>query len=318
MLKNIKLLLTEVAAFFRKDFNIAAYSYAITVIAASILLIYCTSLGCAISRNSIPTSNAVINNMLMFSVMYFMVALPVALIRGEFNSLSKTALFAKGIFLMCLIGFADAFSWDAVLNVKEFTMLEQSYIFKALWRMRNAIFVLPVFVAMRLLIDRNVKGLYGLCRGSHRIKAYLSVYVVILPVLIIASFTPEFLSYYPMHKPWLFEGVFGWPLWLSTVVFEIIYLCDFIMVEMVFRGMLVIGMEPILGQMAVLPMIAAYVALHFGKPALETISAIFGGYFVGSLAYQTHHIWGGIVIHMGIALVIELIRLFQHYVLLVG
>ena len=65
-------------------------------------------------------------------------------------------------------------------------------------------------------------------------------------------------------------------------------------------------------------MIAVYVALHFGKPVMETISAMFGGYFLGALAFQTRHIWGGVIIHMGIAFIIELLRIFQHYVLGVG
>ncbi|GHT32325.1 hypothetical protein FACS189434_03820 [Bacteroidia bacterium] len=84
--------------------------------------------------------------------------------------------------------------------------------------------------------------------------------------------------------------------------------------ELIFRGALVIGMATVIGRQAVLPMVAAYVALHFGKPVLETMSAIGGGFFLGTLAYQTRHIWGGVIIHMGIAFAIELIRFLQHAV----
>ncbi len=35
-----------------------------------------------------------------------------------------------------------------------------------------------------------------------------------------------------------------------------------------------------------------YVALHYGKPAGETISSFFGGYILGVLAYQSKNIWG--------------------------
>jgi membrane protease YdiL (CAAX protease family) len=120
-----------------------------------------------------------------------------------------------------------------------------------------------------------------------------------------------------MYKPWLFEGAFDRPLWLNTILFEIVYISDFFMVELVFRGVLVIGMQSLMGRSAVLPMIAAYEALHFGKPMLETISSVFGGYFLGALAFRTGHIWGGIIIHMGIALIIELLRFFQYYLLMV-
>ncbi len=254
----------------------------------------------------------------MFVTLYFLVALPVLLLRGKFRSLSKPAFFFKGLLLMSLIGFADAFSWQDILNLQSLSPKEQSYIYRVLWRMRNLIFVLPVLIMFRIFVDKNVKGLYGLCNGNHHVKAYLCLYVVILPLLVVISFTPDFLLYYPMYKPWLFTGVFGRPVWLNTVIFETVYVSDFLMVELIFRGALVIGKASLLGRSAVLPMVMVYVALHFGKPVMETISAIFGGYFLGALAFQTRHIWGGVIIHMGIALIIELLRHFQHYVLGVG
>ena len=318
MLKPVKILFGDFALFFRKDFHPAAYIYTVVVAALSILLIYGTDLGNAISANRVPTSNTIINNMMMFVVMYFLISVPVIMMRGEFRSISKPAFFLKGLLLMCLIGFADAFSWRNVLDLQTFTSSEQSYIFKALWRMRNLMFVLPVLIMLRLTIDRDVKGLYGLCRGNHHVKAYLLLYVVILPILAVVSFTPDFLSYYPMYKPWDFANVFDRPVWLNTSIFETIYISDFLMVEMIFRGALVIGMASILGRTAVLPMIVVYVTLHFGKPVMETISALFGGYFLGALAFQTRHIWGGVIIHMGIAFIIELLRFFQHYALGIG
>ena len=179
--------------------------------------------------------------------------------------------------------------------------------------MSNIIFVLPVLALLRLTVDRDVNGLYGIGKGNHLLKSYLSLYAVILPILAVVSFTPDFISYYPMYKPWLYEGVFGRPVWLNTIIFEAVYISDFLMVEMIYRGVLVIGMASLLGRRAVLPMCVAYVALHFGKPALETISALLGGYFLGALAYQTRHIWGGVIIHMGIAFIIEILRFFQYY-----
>jgi hypothetical protein len=318
MLKPIKILFKDFALFFRKDFHPAAYFYTLIVVALSILLIYGTDLGKLISANRVPTSNTVINNMMMFVVMYFLIAIPVIIVRGESRSISKSSFFAKGLLLMCLIGFADAFSWSDVLRLQIFTSSEQSYIFKALWRMRNVMFILPVLIALRLTVDRDVKGLYGICGGNHHVKAYLRLYVVILPILAVVSFTPDFLSYYPTYKPWNFGNVFDRPVWLNTAIFETIYISDFLMVEMIFRGALVIGMASILGRTAVLPMIVVYVTLHFGKPVMETISALFGGYFLGALAFQTRHIWGGVIIHMGIAFIIELLRFFQHYTLGIG
>ena len=171
MLKQLKNLFGDFALFFRKDFHPVAYTYVVVVIALCILLVYGPGLGSSIVSNSVPTSNDVVNNMLMFVAMYFLIAVPVTIIRGEFRNIAKPAFFAKGLLLMCLIGFADAFSWRDVLNLQEISSSERSYIFKALWRLRNAIFVLPMLALLRLTVDKDVKGLYGLCRGNHHIKA---------------------------------------------------------------------------------------------------------------------------------------------------
>lgn len=305
-------------SFVRKDFHFAAYAYTVSVAGLCVLFIYCTDIGDKIAHNMVPTSNAVANNIIMFVLLYFAIAIPTQLFRGKFREVPKPAFFAKGILLMSLIGFADAFSWKDVLDLSGLSSPEQSYILKVLWRMRNLIFVLPAFILLRVFADKDVRGLYGLCRGNHHVKAYLCLYAVILPVLTAVSFTPDFQSYYPMYKPWIYGEVFGRSVGLNTFIFETVYMGDFLMVELIFRGMLVIGMASVLGRGAVLPMIAVYVALHFGKPVLETCSALFGGYFLGAIAYQTRHIWGGVIIHMGIALIIELLRFFQHYLLHVG
>ncbi|MDR2929153.1 MAG: CPBP family intramembrane metalloprotease [Cytophagaceae bacterium] len=313
MLKQLKMLFGDFAQFFRKDFHLAAYTWTVAVTALSILIVYGTTFGKSIAANTVPTSSKIINNILIFALIYFLVAIPVTIIRGEWRTLSKPAFLLKGLLLMCLIGFADAFSWRDTINLQNLSALEQSYIHKVLWRMRNIIFVLPTLAVLRLTIDRDVKGLYGIGSGNHHVKAYLSLYVVILPILAVVSLTPDFQSYYPSYKPWIYENVFGQPVWLNTIIYEIIYISDFFMVETIFRGVLVIGMASILGRTAVLPMIAVYVALHFGKPVMETASALFGGYFLGVLAFQTRHIWGGVIIHMGIAFIIEILRFVQHY-----
>jgi hypothetical protein len=65
-------------------------------------------------------------------------------------------------------------------------------------------------------------------------------------------------------------------------------------------------MAKLLGKDAVLPMVATYVVLHFGKPMGETISSIFGGYILGILALYSKNIWGGIFLHGGTAFLMEI------------
>ena len=55
-----------------------------------------------------------------------------------------------------------------------------------------------------------------------------------------------------------------------------------------------------------MPMVCMYVSIHLWKPAGETISSFFGGLLLGILVYETESIWGGIIAHCGIALLMEL------------
>jgi len=315
MLKHIKLLFQDFLAFLRQDYKFLPYCYAALIIVSSIVFIYTTDIGWAIAKGKIPTSNGIVNSVLMFTVIYFLVAVPVLILQGKYKEISKPHFYLKGLVLIVFIAISANFSWRERLDLSNMSFSEQNFIFRTIWRMNNIIWVLPVLILLRIFVDKKIKGLYGLCSGNHHVKAYLSLYLFTLPILIAVAFTPGFLSYYPMGRPWVFEGLFGNPAWLNTTIYETIYMSDFIMVELIFRGALVIGMGTAIGRSAVLPMVAVYVALHFGKPAMETISAIFGGFFLGTLAFQTKHIWGGVIIHMGIALAIELIRFVQYYTL---
>ncbi|MDR1416467.1 MAG: CPBP family intramembrane metalloprotease [Prevotellaceae bacterium] len=318
MRNSLKLLFRSFTAFFRQDFNPWVYAYTVLLVACSIALMYGTAWGGRFEHGLTPFGNIYANHILRYAGLYFLVAIPSLVFRRNCATLRNPSFYIKAFLFVLLVSFSDAFSWREALDFKEYSLAEKSYVFKVMWRTRNLTFILPVLLVLRIFFDKKVKGLYGLCRGNHHVKAYLWLYVAIAPLLILASLTDDFLSYYPSYKPWVFGDVFGRPAWLNALLFEIVYMADFVMVELFFRGALVIGMAAILGRGAVLPMVAVYVALHFGKPALEAVSALFGGYFLGALAFQTRHIWGGIIIHMGIALLIELLRFFEHYVLGVG
>lgn len=53
-------------------------------------------------------------------------------------------------------------------------------------------------------------------------------------------------------------------------------------------------------------MVATYAFLHFGKPMTEAISSVFGGYILGIIFLYNRNVWGGVIIHMGVAWVLEL------------
>ncbi len=174
--------------------------------------------------------------------------------------------------------------------------------------------VLPLFM-MYLIYDRKSKfGFYGLRIKNVYFKPYFMMFLVIIPLTFSASFLPEFIDYYPVYKRSAGEiitATMQWPDWLTRTIFEIFYLLDFISVELFFRGFLVIGLVRFLGKDAVLPMVCTYVILHFGKPVGETISSVFGGYILGVFAYYSRNIWGGVFVHVGVALTMEMFAFMQ-------
>ena len=103
----------------------------------------------------------------------------------------------------------------------------------------------------------------------------------------------------------------GVPQWQTVGIYEICYGSKFISVELFFRGFMVVGLSRIIGRDAILPMVAVYCFLHFGKPVGEAISSIFGGYILGILAYESRNIYGGLIAHLGVAWGMELMAYLQ-------
>lgn len=58
-------------------------------------------------------------------------------------------------------------------------------------------------------------------------------------------------------------------------------------------------------------MVVWYCSIHFGRPLGEAISSLFGGYLLGVLALSTRSIWGGLLIHIGIAWGMEIAAFLQ-------
>jgi hypothetical protein len=160
--------------------------------------------------------------------------------------------------------------------------------------------------------ENQEKHVYGFQIKHFDFKPYIVLLLCMIPMIIGASFTKGFQQQYPMYKTSDAHLYFNVPEWVTTGIYELAYGFDFVAVEFLFRGFMVIGMISVLGRSAVLSMAVAYCFLHFGKPAGEAISSIFGGYIIGVIAYETKSIWGGILIHLGIAWGMECAAYLQH------
>ncbi len=191
----------------------------------------------------------------------------------------------------------------------------QMYWFRVIGNGRSLLTVfLPLLAFYFLSKDRTEKNFYGINSKSFDVKPYLVLLLIMAPIIYLASTTEGFLETYPRAndiKADRAAAYFNQPKWLIISSFEVVYSWDFIMVELLIRGFLIVGMIKVLGRHAILPMAVVYCFYHLGKPIGETYSSILGGYILGILAYYSRSIWGGVLIHLGVALLMELFAWIQ-------
>lgn len=137
-------------------------------------------------------------------------------------------------------------------------------------------------------------------------KPYLFMLLIMLPLVAAASTQADFLAVYPKLRS--IDGVFHDEniTWWHKLLFELSYGSDFITIELFFRGFLVLAFIKWAGKDAILPMACFYCTIHFGKPLGECISSYFGGIILGIIVYNTRSIFGGLLVHLGIAWMMEL------------
>jgi hypothetical protein len=151
-------------------------------------------------------------------------------------------------------------------------------------------------------------NMYGFTLKGFDTKPYFTMLLIMLPLITLASLNADFLGQYPRAGLW---GLEDFTLkdkshWKYFGLFEFIYGLDFISIEFFFRGFLIIALIKYVGPHVVLPMAVFYVFIHFGKPMGETISSFFGGSLLGIISFYSRSIFGGIIVHMGIAWLMEL------------
>ena len=177
--------------------------------------------------------------------------------------------------------------------------------------------VLPLYLFYRLMDQQTSESppnnFYGMVPKRKGLILYGMMLALMIPLITLASFQPDFLASYPTYKDTNANEFFAVPEWITALIYELCYGWDFVPTELLFRGFLVIGMSKVLGRGAVLPMVVWYCTIHFGRPLGEAISSVFGGYLLGVLALSTRSVWGGLLIHIGIAWGMEGAAFLQSY-----
>jgi membrane protease YdiL (CAAX protease family) len=153
--------------------------------------------------------------------------------------------------------------------------------------------IIPLLLG-RYVLRVPFKDWIGLGDVRFGLLAVTVLYLAFLIILIPTSLSAEFQSKYPLF----FEAK------LSTthfVLHEIAYAIYFIGWEFIFRGYLLFGLKPAIGFYAVFVQTIPFAILHFGKPEIETFSAILAGIILGYLALRARSFWYGWMLHALIA-----------------
>lgn len=165
-------------------------------------------------------------------------------------------------------------------------------------------FVIPVVVIK--LVFREKLSDYGLkfTGWYKRLWVYAAAFMVVLPFVIMLRGTESFQKAYPFYKN-------AGASWADFLGWELAYILQFFALEFFFRGFLVHGLKNRFGYYSVLFMTVPYCMIHFGKPLPETIGAIIAGIFLGTLSLWTRSIWLGVLIHVSVAVSMDLAAM--HY-----
>jgi len=152
----------------------------------------------------------------------------------------------------------------------------------------------------------SARASIGLTAGGFDARPYFLLLLLLVPVIVLASTQPDFLHYYPKVKNLAFLDGYTSPVWPWKLGYELSYGLDFLTIELFFRGLLIVALVRYAGPRAILPMAAFYCTIHFGKPLGECVSSFFGGLVLGVLAYRTRSILGGLIVHLGLAWMMEI------------
>ena len=145
---------------------------------------------------------------------------------------------------------------------------------------------------------------YGFNSKNFKPGPYLIMMLIMVPLVAAAATQKDFLSMYPKLKNiqfFLNEENKGW----YKLLYELSYGSDFLSIELFFRGFLILAFVKWSGKDSILPMALFYCTIHFGKPLGECISSYFGGIILGVITYNTQTIFGGLMVHLGIAWMME-------------
>lgn len=198
------------------------------------------------------------------------------------------------------IGLSDWLASLSAPDVRLYTLLWWAAIVISFYLIIPALLI--QFIFREKITDYGVK-----LKGALEYRQlYLIMLLIMIPVLVIVSFSPAFQSKYPFFMPGADE-----PLFPRLVIWEVAYLLQFLALEFFFRGFMLHATKKTLGFYSIFVMIIPYCMIHFNKPLAETLAAVVAGFVLGVLSLRSRSIWLGVAIHGTVAVGMDVLSLWQ-------
>ena len=294
--------------YLKKEFNFGIYSILSVFLILAIFINYSYDFESKIIDKSYGSIGHFFVNVLYYAIPYLIACLVISIKTKEFSYWLKIRFYVVlGIFVTAL-SFDSYYHWyDLWAGPSETAYYWRKINLKIT---RTLFYILPLLIYY--LIRYKAKGsFFGLTTKGFNYKPYFVMALFMTPLLIWASYDASFLKAYPTYNPGRAEVYWNISVWTSFIPYEFLYALTFVALEILFRGFLIYEMEEFLGNKVVIPMVCVYCTLHFGKPMFETISSIFGGFLLGVIALKSRSIFGGVWIHIFIALGMDFLALLQ-------
>lgn len=211
-------------------------------------------------------------------------------------------VFGVGIFALRSTLSGHLTHWlESYRNYQHFQWLES-----IIGTVARGIFLFSAIWIYWYVADRKEQPFYGFTLKRFNTKPYFIMLLLMVPLIAAASTQADFLTSYPRVQKFLTLDFTNAEHLKHFALYEFLYGLDFFSIEFFFRGFLILAFVGIVGPRAILPMAYIYVVIHWNKPMGELISSFFGGSLLGIVAYYSRSIVGGIIVHVGIAWMMEL------------
>lgn len=166
-------------------------------------------------------------------------------------------------------------------------------------------FILIPFAVIKWGMKESIANLgWQWNQVSEHWRGYLMLLSPILFFVFLVSQGQDFVNHYPFYRQ-------AGRSWLDLLSWEFLYLCQFIFLEFFFRGFMLNALRPALGANAIWVMCVPYMMIHLPKLWLEATGAILFGLFLGILALRSRSIWGGVMVHAGVAVSMDIAALIK-------